>query len=155
MIKGKLKINWFKADDLIRMDNTLPVSDFVKLEPFYDVCEEYMHSLGYVLWDDDIVFEEEYTDKGYHELRYNCAVVRGVKRKDKFIINELGIAYYHIMGSKLTDLDKLVHARNNLRVFLDGDMRPQEDSVQAMRYLDEYIKKMRELGVENIKQLLS
>lgn len=154
MVKGKLRLNWFSADQLRKMDDMLPVSDFTDIEPFYDACEEELLEQGFELWDGDIIKEREGLINGVYEIRYNCAVVKGTVRNDKIKVKEIGIAFYHIKKSTMTDLDKLVHALNNLRMFVDGNGNPQEDSLQARKYLEDYIHKMRETGVSNLKQLL-
>ena len=149
MIKGKLRINWFSADELRNLDDSLPVSDFTILEPFYDVCEETMEEEGFVLWDDDIEFVEEIVSNGFHEMRYNCAVVRGTKRKNKFIIKELGIAYYYIKNSIMDDISKLAYAYDHLSVFKAGG-KPEEDSLKAKKYLKDIIEKMKSGKKKNI-----
>lgn len=152
MIKGKLRLNWFEAKELSKMG--LTVGDFKDIEPFYDACEEVLLEQGFELWDGDIIYEGTDAKGGVTRKKYNCAVVSGTEREGKFIVKELGIAYYHIKTSKVTDLDKLVFALNHTAYFNDGSGQPQEDSIKAKKYLQAYIDKMRELDITNIKQLL-
>ena len=151
MIKGK--INFFTAKDIHVIAPHLNTSDFVEIDAYYDACEEVMMGDGFETWDDDLIFTEELLINGVYERRYNIAVVRGIKRNDKFILQEIGISYYHIKNNKMTDLDKLVYTRNHLRAHTVHGT-PEEDGIKAFKYLDEYILKMREHGVKNIKQLL-
>lgn len=151
MIKGK--INYFTVDDINRIAPELNTSDFVDIAPYYDACEELMMGQGFETWDDDLVFMDEIIVNGVYELRYNIAVVRGIKRNGKFILQSIGISYHHIKNNKMTDLDKLVYARNHLRAHTVNGT-PEDDGVKAFEYMDEYIKKMRDAGAKNIKQLL-
>jgi hypothetical protein len=151
LIKGKL--NRFDVDDIHRIAPDLDTSDFVDIVPYYDALEEEMLEQGFVLWDDDLVFDREVVNSRYHEKRYNIAVVRGTQRDDKFIVKDISISYKGIKNNKMNDLERLSYARNHLRVpTING--KPEEDGLKAFRYLDEYIKKMQEMGVKNIKELL-
>lgn len=151
IIKGKLNI--FSVSDIHRISPDLDTSDFVSIEPFYDAFEEEMLEHDFVLYDDDIEFIEERLVKGYYEKRYNIAIVRGIKRNDKFIVKDIAIAYHHIKNTKMTDLDKLTYVRNHVRIPTINGI-PDEDGLKAWKYLEEYINKMKELGVKNIKELL-
>lgn len=151
MRKGK--VNWIPVEEIKKIAPDLDTSDFKDIEPYYDAIEEHMLEQGFVLWDDPIEFESEVTVGGYHELRYNCAVVKGTRRSDKFIIKEVGVAYQHIKTTPVTDLDKLSYALNHLTAYTVHGV-PDKSSVEAQKYLKEYIAKMRELGVKNLKQLL-
>lgn len=151
LIKGKL--NHFDVSDINRIAPELDTSNFTDIEPFYDALEEEMLEQGFILWDDELEFKEELIQKGFHVLRYNIAIVRGTRRDDKFIVKDIAISYRGIKNNKMNDLDKLSYARNHLRGATIHGV-PEEDGVKAFKYLDEYIKKMQELGVKNIKELL-
>jgi hypothetical protein len=55
-----------------------------------------MLEMNFVFFDDDIVFDKEIIVNGWHEIRYNCMVLRGVRRNGRFILKECGIQYRHI-----------------------------------------------------------
>ena len=150
-IKGKL--NRFDVETINRIAPELDTSDFTDIVPYYDALEEEMLEQGFVLWDDDIVFDKEIVNKGYHELRYNIVLVRGTRRDDKFIVRDISVSYKGIKNNKMNDLERLSYARNHLRIPTVNGV-PEEDGLKAFKYLDEYIKKMQELGVKNIKELL-
>ena len=94
MRKGK--VCWLDASMINAIEPKLNTSDFKELEPYYDVLEEHLLNEGFVLYDDPIEFIADVTVNGFHELRYNCAIVKGTRRNGKFIVNEIGISYQHI-----------------------------------------------------------
>ena len=93
MLKGK--INWFTRKDIHRFD---PHFDLYQIdeEKLYDLCEEQMLDMGFVLFDNDLVFEKEVIINGWYERRYSCMVLKGKKRKGRFILKEVGIQFWHI-----------------------------------------------------------
>ena len=148
MIKGKLKVNWFSSDNIRNIDSELPLDDFKTIDPFYDALEEYMLEMGFVLWDDEIEIEKEIIIGGFHEIRYNCATVRGVRRKDKFIVNSIGIAYHHIKNDTMNDLDKLSELLN---YFKSRANRKDEDFSRNAKHVKEMIDKLHKTGKKNFK----
>lgn len=151
-IKGK--INFFEKDELIQLAPELDINNFSDIGEWYDVLEETLLDQGFVLYDDEIDFIKEWKNGRYYFFKYNCAIVQTIKSGDKYSIKKIGIAYHHIKNNKMTDLEKIIHARNHLSAFKDANGLPNEDSVKAFAYLDEYIKKFKEYGYKNIKQLL-
>lgn len=151
LIKGK--IVWFPAHELKRLNPDVPM-DFVELEEWYDVLEETLLDQGFILSEEDIRFQKQYVEKGFHIFRYNCAVVKTVKRNDRYVLHEIGIQYFGIKKSRVTDLDKLSDVLNVLRMPIDGNGNYTAEGQEAYKNLKTYIEKMRELGVKNIKQLL-
>jgi len=150
MIKGKLRVNWFSADELELLDETLPLDDFTTLGQFYDVCEEKMLEEGFELWDDEINYVDEVDTGRWIEIRYNCAIVRGKRMDGKFSVKEIGISYYHIKNSNMDDLARLSYAYDHLRPFTAGG-REEQDGVKAKKYLKDIIDKMRKQNLKNIK----
>lgn len=141
MIKGKIAT--FTAKDIHVIAPDLDTRNFTDISPYYDACEEVLLDDGFELWDDDIVFNKEILINGVYEKRYNIAVVRGIKRKERFILQEIGISYKHIHDSKMNDLEKLIRALNSFR--------PQsETDAEARKLLDEVIEKMRRAKKKNV-----
>lgn len=93
-IKGKL--NQFSVDDIGRIDPDYNLDDW-DATTLYDLLEEYMLDRGFVLYEDEEmkwINEEVYN--GFHWLRWSCMVVKGIRRKGKFIINKVQIQFRHI-----------------------------------------------------------
>lgn len=151
IIKGK--VCWIPVETINRIAPEIDTSDFKDIEELYDVCDELLTGEGFITSEGDLKPTGEVLDNGYYDLRYDTAIVRGTKREGKFIIKEVGIAFEGIRNSRQTDLDKLVYARNHLRVKTTHG-KPDDDSLKAWEYLDGYIRKMQELSVKNIKELL-
>ncbi|ANS04904.1 hypothetical protein [uncultured Mediterranean phage] len=147
-IKGKLA--FFTAKDINRIAPDLDTSDFQNIIPYYDACEEALLDDGFELWDDDIEFVEEDLVSGKHELRFNIALVKGFKRKGKFVLHSIGISYKHIHNNKMNDLEKLVKAYNNLTPHKTGE-HVEQDGIDAKKVLWEVIEKMKNNRVKNIK----
>ena len=93
MIRGK--ICWFNKKDIKKIDSSYVFNETDVLE-LYNILEEHMLDLGFVLYDDEIKFEKEIIINRYHEIRYNCMVLKGTRRKGVFILKEIGIQYFHI-----------------------------------------------------------
>lgn len=151
MLKGK--INWIPVQTINKVAQRIDTSDFKDEKQLYEALAEHLTAEGFVLWDEDLYFKEELVSNRWREVRYNKMIIRGTKRDNKFIIKEVGVSYEHIKNTVHTDLDKLVYARNHLRIPTVHGV-PEEDGLKAWEYFDGYISKMQELGVRNLKQLL-
>ena len=90
MIKGK--ICWFTRKDILGFDKHFDLQNLDELK-LYDLLEEQLLDMGFVLFDNDLVFDKEIIVKGWHERRYSCMVLKGVKRKGRFILKEAGVQY--------------------------------------------------------------
>jgi len=94
MLRGK--INWFTRKDILKFDKEFNLYELDEIKLF-DLLEEQMWNMGFILFDNDLVFEKEIIVNGWHERRYSCMVLKGVKRKGIFILKEVGIQYWHIL----------------------------------------------------------
>lgn len=94
MTKGK--VCYIPVREINKIAPEIDTSDFTDIDQLYDVCEEHLLTQGFILFDDPIEFIAEVTVNRYHELRYNCIIVKGTRRNDKFIINEVGTRFIHI-----------------------------------------------------------
>lgn len=148
MIRGK--VNWFSAKDINRIAPDIDTSNFTDINPYYDACEEIMMAEGFEMWDDDISEEGEQLIRGVWNKRYNIAVIKGVKRKDKFIVNEVGIAYKHIHNNKMNDLEKLTRAVNHLFPNKVAG-KYEDDGIEAKKLLSQVIDKMKSSRQKNVK----
>jgi hypothetical protein len=93
MIHGKL--NWFTRKDILKFDKGFNLQDLDE-KKLYDLLEEQMLDMGFVLFDNDLVFDKEIIVRGWHERRYSCMVLKGVKRKGRFILKTVGVQFWHI-----------------------------------------------------------
>ena len=93
MIRGK--INWFNKKQIKKIEPNFDFDNLNEIE-LYNILEEHLLDLGFVVYDEEMVFEKEIVVKRYHERRYNCMVLKGTRRKGKFILNEIGIQFRHI-----------------------------------------------------------
>lgn len=93
MLQGK--VCWFTRKDIKDFDKSFDLLTFDE-ERLYDLLEEQMLNMGFVTFDNDLVFEKEIVVNGWHERRYSCMVLRGKRRKERFILKEVGIQYRHI-----------------------------------------------------------
>ena len=93
MVKGKLC--WFSKKDIKKIEPDF-VFDESKIIDLYNILEEHMLNLDFVVYDEEIKFNKEIVNNRYHELRYNCMVLKGTRRKDVFVLKEIGIQFRHI-----------------------------------------------------------
>lgn len=93
MVRGKLCL--FERKDIEKIEPDFDCHDFDEIE-LYNILEEHIQDLGFVVYDEDIVFEKEIINNRYHERRYNCMVLKGTRRKGKFILKQIGIQYKYI-----------------------------------------------------------
>lgn len=94
MLRGK--VCWFTRKDIKKFDKNFDLFTLNELK-LYDLLEEAMLDMGFVMFDDDLVFDREIVVNGWHERRYSCMVLRGVKRKGRFVLKECGIQFRHII----------------------------------------------------------
>jgi hypothetical protein len=94
MIKGKL--NWFTRKDILKFDKGFNLQDLDE-KKLYDLLEEQMLDMGFILFDNEFTFNKEIVVNGWHERRYSCMVLKGVRRKGRFILKEVGIQFWHII----------------------------------------------------------
>lgn len=147
-IKGK--INHFDRECLKQIAPDLDVDNFDgnQFDRWYDALEEVLLNEGFVLDEEPIALVKVLNNgsKVYH--KYNCAVVITVGGA----IKSIGIKYISINNNKMTDFEKLVYARNHLKAHtING--KPEEDGVKSFDYLDEIIKKMKNMGLRSLKSL--
>ena len=93
-IKGKLC--HFTRNDIKKLDKGF-IFDEYNILPLYDLLEEHMLELGFVMYDNDIEFLEEIIDRGWHWIRYSCMVLKGKRIKGRFVLSEALIQYKHII----------------------------------------------------------
>ena len=93
MIRGKL--NHYTKKDILKIEPDF-VFDETNVLELHDILEEDMLNKGFVLYDNEITFDKEIVVNGYHELRFSCMVIKGVRRKGKFILKECLMQYRHI-----------------------------------------------------------
>lgn len=93
MIRGKLNI--FERKDIRKFDKHFDLYSLDELR-LYDLLEEQMLNMGFVMFDNDIEFEKEEIVKGWHERRYSCMLLKGKRRNGRFILHSVGIQYKHI-----------------------------------------------------------
>ena len=144
----KGKIAWIYKHELEKIAPELGL-EYTTPHRWYDAIEEYFHEQGFVLPDGDIKHIKSFSHGQLTYHKYNVIIM---VEHDK-LINKIGMVYLGI-NSKMDDLSKLSFALNHLRAEKDINGNPNEDSVKSLNYLKEYIDKMRELGVKNIKELL-
>lgn len=94
MIKGK--VCYFTRKDIKKFDRNFDLYNLDEIK-LYDLLEEQMWNLGFIMFDNDLVFDKEIIVNGWHERRYSCMVLRGKKRNGRFILAECGIQYYYIL----------------------------------------------------------
>ena len=93
MVKGKLC--WFSKKDIKKIEPDFGF-DESKIIDLYNILEEHMLNLDFVVYDEEIKFNKEIVNNRYHELRYNCMVLKGTRRKGVFVLKEIGIQFRHI-----------------------------------------------------------
>jgi len=93
MIKGKLC--WFTRKDVKKFDKDF---DLIELNEtrLYDLLEEQMLDMGFVLYDNELEFDKEVVHNGWHWRRFTCMVIKGIRRNGKFVMSEVGIQYCYI-----------------------------------------------------------
>jgi hypothetical protein len=92
-IKGKLC--HFSRKDIKRFDKGYIFDEHNVLE-LYDILEEQMLNMGFVMYDEDIDFLEEVIVNRWHYIRYSCMVLKGKRIKGRFILSECLIQYMYI-----------------------------------------------------------
>ena len=92
-IKGKLC--HFTRKDIKGFDKNFMFDEHNVLE-LYDLLEEQMLEMGFVMYDEDIIFEGEYVFNRWHWIRYNCMVLKGKRLNGRFVLSEAMIQYKHI-----------------------------------------------------------
>lgn len=90
------KVNWFDRKDIRKFDPTFDLY-YLDERKLYDLLEEQMWRMGFVMFDNDFVFDKEIIVNGWHERRYSCMVLRGKRRNGRFILKECGIQFYYIV----------------------------------------------------------
>lgn len=93
VIKGKLC--WFTRKDILKFDKHFDLFHLDE-KKLYDLLEEQMLEMDFVMYDNDLEFSKEVVHNGWHWRRYSCMVLKGVRRKNRFIIKEVGIQYKHL-----------------------------------------------------------
>lgn len=151
MLKGK--IAWVYRGELERIAPDLGV-ELTDVEPWYDVLEEHFSEQHFALPDDDLEFRRIYSKGQFTVIEYNCIVFYVVQREEKKVIHKIGFVYMGINNPRMDDLSKLSYALNHLRIPSVNGV-PEPDGQRAYKYLQDYIEKMKELGVSNIKELLN
>lgn len=89
------KLNWFTRKDIKAIDPSFDLINLNELE-LYNILEEFMLENGFVLFDNEIEFVREIIVNRWHEIRYNCFVLRGKKIKGRFVLESVGIQYWYI-----------------------------------------------------------
>ena len=135
-IKGK--IAWVYQDELKKLAPEL--MNKTNVEAWYDVLEEHFLEQGYILPDEEITLLTAQNRGHMTYLRYNV-IILVVSNK----IHKIGMVYKGINRTE-NDIDKLSSVANHFRA--------TEEGKKAQVVLLEYIRKMRELGIKNVKQLL-
>ena len=93
--KRQGKMCHFTKEQILGLDPDF-VFDENNVGELYDIMEEKMLDEGFVMYDNDIEFDQEIVVNGVHELRYSCMVIYGHRRKDKFYLTEASAQYKHI-----------------------------------------------------------
>jgi len=90
------KVCWFTRKDIKGFDRNFDLY-YLDVKELYDLLEEQMLDQGFVFFDTDFTFDKEIIIDGWHEIRYSCMVLRGVRRKGRFILKEAGVQFHHIL----------------------------------------------------------
>ena len=92
-IRGKLC--HFTRKDIKKFDKDYIFDEHNVLE-LYDLLEEQMLSMGFVMYDNEIEFIEEVVYNGWHHIRYSCMVLKGKRIKGRFVLSQALMQYKHI-----------------------------------------------------------
>lgn len=92
-LKGKLC--HFSRKDIKGFDKDYTFDEHNVLE-LYDLLEEQMLSMGFVMYDNEIEFLEEVVHNRWHHIRYSCMVLKGKRIKGRFVLSECLVQYRHI-----------------------------------------------------------